>query len=389
MTEHRATDSFDAGGSLPTVFDAARARSALDRVAELCRREALPAAALCAGTRDELWGPFFFGRQRLADSAPLREDAIFLVASITKPVVAMAFLKLVEAGEVALSDRVERFVPEFGRHGKHAIQLRHLLTHTSGLPDQLPNNAELRRAQAPLERFIEETCRIEPEFAPGRGVRYQSMGFAMLAEVIRRITGLSCGEFVRRELLEPLNMHDSALGAPDDWFAGPDPAVERIVEIRVPEDGAGHEWVWNSDYWRRFGAPWGGLLTTPADLARFAQMMLRGGCLDGRRILSVATVRAATRNQLQFFRDVPEPDRRCRPWGLGWRMNWPAHSANFGDLLDPTAYGHWGSTGTVLWIDPTLGVFCVILTSQPQDPDGRYLSLISNAVAACVSRVAT
>lgn len=369
----------------PGVFDAMAARAVLERVAEFCRQDALPAAALCAGTADQLWGPWFFGRQR-PGGEPLREDAIFLVASITKPVVAMAFLRLVEAGEVTLSDRVERFVPEFGQNGKHGIQLRHLLTHTSGLPDQLPDNAELRRAGAPLERFIEETCRVAPEFPPGRGVRYQSMGFAMLAEVIRRVTGLSCGEFVRRELLEPLQMHDSALGAPDEWFAGPAPTVERVVEIRIPDNGAGHEWVWNTEYWRRFGAPWGGLLTTPADLARFAQMMLCGGCLHGRRIVAPATIRTATRNQLEFFRELPEADRRCRPWGLGWRLNWPAHSANFGDLLDPAAYGHWGSTGTVLWIDPTIGVFCVILTSQPQDPDGRYLSLISNAVAAAIVR---
>ncbi|RMG37737.1 MAG: class A beta-lactamase-related serine hydrolase [Planctomycetota bacterium] len=388
MTHHRPAPSSDVDETPPDVFDAAAARRVLQRIRDLCRDDVLPAAALCAGTADELWGPFLFGRQTIAGTEPIRPDAIFLVASITKPLVAMALMKLIEAGQVTLSDRVERFVPEFGQNGKHAVQLRHLLTHTSGLPDQLPNNAELRRAGEPLERFIEEVCRVELEFPPGRGVRYQSMGFAMLAEVIRRVTGISCSDFVHRELLQPLRMHDSALGAPDDWFHGPHPVVERIVEIRTPQNGTGHEWVWNTEYWRRFGAPWGGLLTTPADLARFAQMMLRNGETDGRRILSPATVRAATRNQLEFFRDIPEPDRRCRPWGLGWRLNWPAHSANFGDLLDPSAFGHWGSTGTVLWIDPTVGVFCVILTSQPQDPDGRCLSLISNAVAAAINRMA-
>ena len=81
-------------------------------------------------------------------------------------------------------------------------------------------------------------------------------------------------------------------------------------------------------------------------------------------------------------RIVPEADRRCRPWGFGWRMNWPAHGAWFGDLLPADAYGHWGATGTLLWIAPSLDAFAVILTTQPQDPDGRFVARLSNAIVA-------
>jgi hypothetical protein len=81
-----------------------------------------------------------------------------------------------------------------------------------------------------------------------------------------------------------------------------------------------------------FGAPWGGLIASPDDFARFCQMMLNGGALGDVRILSPATVRALTMNQLASMPQVPEEERRCRPWGLGWRLNWPNHPANLRSL---------------------------------------------------------
>jgi CubicO group peptidase (beta-lactamase class C family) len=113
-------------------------------------------------------------------------------------------------------------------------------------------------------------------------------------------------------------------------------------------------------------------------------MMLNGGVLNQVRILSPATVRAMTTNQLEAMPLVPETDRRCKPWGLCWRLNWPAHSANFGDLLGPRTFGHWGATGTLCWIDPDAQAFCVLFTTQPQEPEGRFLARISNLVAAAL-----
>jgi CubicO group peptidase (beta-lactamase class C family) len=339
---------------------------------------------MIAGRAGKTTGVHLFGRQRLAaDAAPISDDAIFLVASITKPIVATAALLLIERARLALGDRVHDLLPEFGHNGKNGVTVRNLLTHTSGLPDMLPNNVALRAAGAPLSRFVEETCAIGLDFPPGRAVQYQSMGFAVLGELIARISGIPCAQFLREEIFEPLGMHDTALGAPEAWFNGARPKVERIAEVRLPEEQTDAEsWNWNSRYWRTLGAPWGGLLTTPADLARFAQMMLSSGRLGAARVLSAASVAAATRNQLEPMREVPEDERRCRPWGLGWRLNWPAHSANFGDLLGPKTYGHWGATGTVMWIDPDRDAFAVILTTQPQEPHGRHLARLSNAIAA-------
>lgn len=365
-----------------------RWESALALIESWCARGELPAAGIVVVRNGKATEPRLFGRQTLApDSRPLAEDAIFLIASITKPIVATGIMLLVERGLIALGDRVEEYVPEFGREGKHAVTLRHLLTHSSGLPDMLPNNAELRAAHAPLSEFVAGTCGCRLDFPPGRGVQYQSMGFAMLGEIITRVSGKPCAQFLDDEIFRPLGMNDTALGAPAGWFEGTHPRAQRIAEVLLPEGSemsaeSARDWNWNSPYWRRLGVPWGGLLTTPADLARFGQMMLDDGRFGDVQIVSRATVQAATRNQLEAMRDVPADDRRTRPWGLGWRLNWPAHSENFGDLLGPRAYGHWGATGTLLWIDPDLDACVILLTTRPQEPRGSYLARISSAVAA-------
>ena len=349
-----------------------------------CESNILPCLSIVTGTAETISAQFHAGRQVADNPTPLSEDAIFLIASITKPIIAMAALRLIENGHLTLADRVVDFIPGFGREGKYGIEVRHLLTHTSGLPDMLNDNLELRQSHATLARFVERTCQEPLAFPPGRGVQYQSMGFAILGEIIALITGKTCAQSLNDEFFQPLGMSDTSLGAPDEWFDGPTPRASRIPSAIVPEAHAsGTDWNWNSRYWRQLGAPWGGLLTSANDLATYAQFMLRMGTThDANRLLSPAAIDAATRNQLQYMRDVPDEERRCRPWGLGWRLNWPAHSANFGDLLGPRTYGHWGATGTVLWIDPDAGLFTLILTTLPQEPSGKYLARLSNAVAA-------
>ncbi len=355
-------------------IDPARLRRAHELLQRWVETDQLPAAALCVGHNGRAVAPRFFGRQRPeAGAAPLREDALFLVASITKPVTASAVLLLAERGQLSLQDRVADFVPEFARNGKQETRLIHLLTHTSGLPDMVPDNLGLRRAHRPLSAWVEHTCRLAPAFRPGTAVNYQSMGFAILAEVVHQVSGQLLPEFLRRELFTPLGMEDTSLG----W----DPARrERIAAVRVPPEQEGADWGWNSPYWLGLGVPWGGLITSPGDLARFCLLLLGGAP----RVLSPATVRAMTSNQLATLPEVPEVERRCRPWGLGWRLNWPGEPASFGDLLGPRTFGHWGATGTLCWIDPDARAFCVLLTTQPLENDGRRLARVSNAVAAAL-----
>jgi CubicO group peptidase (beta-lactamase class C family) len=350
-------------------LDRERLTRAQDLLAEWVASGLMPAAALCVGRDGAMAEPRVFG-------AP--PDSLFLVASLTKPVTAAAVMMLVERGTLVLDDRVADYIPEFAHNGKADVRLRHLLTHTSGLPDMLPENVALRAAHAPLDAFVAGTCRQPLSFPSGTRVRYQSMGFAVLAEVVRRVTGLTLAAFLERELFAPLGMGDSYLGV------GPDHAG-RIAPLVLEAEQAGTDWGWNSSYWRRLGAPWGGLITKPGDYARFAQLMLDEGRSGDRRVLAAATVRAMTTNQLEGMPLVPEDDRRCRPWGLGWRLHWPAQSAHFGDLLGPRAFGHWGATGTLCWIDPDARAYCVVFTTLPAGDDGRHLARVSNAVAAALS----
>jgi CubicO group peptidase (beta-lactamase class C family) len=372
-------------GTIPSAkpeeigFDPARLRRAFDLLRQWVETDKVPAAGLCVGRKGKMVEPFLVGRQRPETNAPaLRPDALFLVASITKPVTVTAVLMLVERGELTLEDKVASFVPKFAANGKGEVQVRHLMTHTSGLPDMLPNNEQLRKAHKPLADFVQGVYKLPLLFPPGTKVSYQSMGTLMLAEIVHQISGKTLPEFLRQEIFEPLGMKDTSLG----WVPA---RKERIAAIRIPQESAELDWVWNSPYWLGFGAPWGGLITSPADFARFCLLMLGGGRLGDVRLLSPAMVRAMTSNQLAAMAQVPEEERRCRPWGLGWRLNWPGHSANFGDLLGPRCYGHWGATGTLCWIDPDAEAFCILFTTQPQEPEGRFLARLSNVVAAALT----
>jgi CubicO group peptidase (beta-lactamase class C family) len=359
-------------------FDTNRLQKAFELLKHWADADKLPGAGLCVGRRGKLIEPLLVGRQAPEkDAAAIRKDALFLVASITKPVAVGAAMMLVERGELALEDPVNRYLPKFVGAGREAIQIRHLMTHTSGLPDMVASNEDLRKGHKPLSAFVEAIC-LEPLlFPPGTKVNYQSMGTALLGEIVHQASGQTLAEFLRKEVFVPLAMMDTSLG----WDAA---KKERIVAIRVAPELGGKDWNWNSAYWLGLGAPWGGLITSPADFARYCQMMLNGGSLDGTRILSPATVRAMTSNQLALMPKIPEEDRRCKPWGLGWRLNWPGHSSNFGDLLGPRAYGHWGATGTVCWIDPETDAYCILFTTQPQEPEGRFLARICNAVCAAL-----
>jgi CubicO group peptidase (beta-lactamase class C family) len=131
------------------------------------------------------------------------------------------------------------------------------------------------------------------------------------------------------------------------------------------------------------GAPWGGLLSTAGDLARLCQHLLRIHAGEP-GIISRPTLESMTANQLARLPNVPEPDRRCRPWGYGWRLNWPNDDDSFGNFLSPAAYGHWGATGTLLWIDPAIDAFAVVLTTQPLESGNRRQAKFSNCVTSAL-----
>ncbi|QDU31942.1 Penicillin-binding protein 4* [Anatilimnocola aggregata] len=365
-------------------MDAAQLQRAYDlatawTTAEGAEPAIMPAAAIMVGRNGKAVEPKFFGRQGTGkDAPPIRRDALFLIASLTKPITYLGAMILVERGLLGLSDPVTKYIPDFAAHHKENTLVQHLFTHTSGLPDMLENNTELRRQHAPLSKFIDGAIRdTVPKFPAGTDYSYQSMGTLVVAEIVQRISGLSISDFLQKEIFTPLGLKSSALGVRDL-------NRERLTQLQTPEFAGVEQFGWNSPYWRELGAPWGGMFSTPDDYAVLCQLMLNGGSYGNVRIVSSATVEKMTTNRLNDFPDLPEPIRRTKPWGLGWQLNHPATEGTLGDLLPSAAYGHLGATGTLFWIDPQRQAFCIIFTTMERDRAPWRLVHLSNAVAAAM-----
>ena len=310
-----------------------------------------------------------------ASSPAANEDTVFLLASITKPVTATALLLLVERGFVSLADPVQKYLPEFQGPGREQVRVQDLLSHISGMPDMLPENVELRRANAPLSEFVRRAMTTPLLFPPRTSFNYQSMGILLAAEIVERLTKMPLREFERKELFEPLSMKKSALGLggmaiPDTAWCQGAPSYETQSEDQK-RFGA------NSPYWRDMGHPWGGMHSTTGDLAVFLQMFLNGGIYRGTRILSPGTVETMISDHNAQVSGAP--------WGLGWALKQSKVWNFFGELGSNRTYGHVGATGTVAWADPETDVLCVVLTTRPASEDGgSLLRRLSNVVHSAV-----
>ena len=314
---------------------------------------------------------------------PAQRDSIFIIASISKPVTYTALLRLVDEGTVSLSDPVTRYIPEFAGQSttdtpdRNAVQIRHICTHTSGLPDMVPNNVLLRRQHAPFATFIDHICRVPLLFAPGTNISYQSAGTALAAEIVQRVRGKPLRQVLAAEVFDPLGMNDTSLG----WNPEKEP---RIVEATQPSHLGGSDYDHNSLYWREFGAPWGGLFSTVGDINRLLEMYRNGGALDGERILSPALASAMLSEQTDAMPGIPDATKLQEGWGLGFRLFRRANPMYFGDLLSPGSFGHTGSTGTFAWSDPSKGLTAVFFCNQLHERVQHKFQVLSNTIAAAV-----
>jgi CubicO group peptidase (beta-lactamase class C family) len=261
----------------------------------------------------------------------------FLLASITKPMTAAGIMVLRDRNELALDDAVHKHLPQFSGGDRGSVTIRHLLTHTSGLPDMLPENEELRKRHAPLQEFVERACKTPLLFKPGSKVSYQSMGILLASAIAERITKTPFRQFLSREIYRPFGMNQTSLG-----LGGR--RIEDTARSQVPEQT---DWDWNSPYWRDLGAPWGGAHANAQDVAKFLEVFRT----EGAPVWKPGTTREMITNQTP---------RHKQTWGLGWRLG-PA----FGRSCSPATYGHSGSTGTIAWSDPATRTTCVLLTSKP------------------------
>lgn len=313
-----------------------------------------------------------FGRIHPDKGSPTQPDTVYLLASISKPITVCGLMLLVERGLVSLADPVSLYLPEFAGADRAKVRVRDLLAHTSGLPDMLPENTQLRREHAPLSEFVARAARTPLLYEPGASFAYQSMGTLLASEIAQRTVKQPFRDYLKRAIFEPLGMKNTALGL----------GTHQIKDTAWCQTGRGGNqqdiasFGANSPYWRDMGHPWGGVHSTTTDLAILLQTLLNGGSFAGKRLFSPATVAAMTRDQNTHV---------GAPWGLGWGLATSRVWSYFGDLCSRRTFGHSGATGTVAWADPENKLLCVILTTRPSGEDnGRLLRVVSNAVSAAI-----
>src|SRR5260370_37062171 len=161
---------------------------------------------------------------------------MFLLGSISKPINVTAVMTLVDQGKFQLDDRVKKFLPAFTGDGRDGATVRHLLTHTSGLPDQLATNNELRQKHAPLTEFAAQAIRTRLDFAPGARYQYSSMGILLAARIAELISGADILTLVDRNVFQPLGMKHSAQGLGRVKL---EESVSCQMEGAAPESGGG------------------------------------------------------------------------------------------------------------------------------------------------------
>ncbi|MCA9194642.1 MAG: beta-lactamase family protein [Planctomycetales bacterium] len=297
------------------------------------------------------------------------EAAAFLLGSISKPISTAALLKLHQDGMIDLDSTARTYLPEFKGDQRDKVTIRNLLTHVSGLPDQLPNNTQLRASHASLTEFVRHAVQVPLSFSPGTKYQYSSMAILLACEIAARLTRRSIPDMVEHDVIKALNMNDSSLG-----ISGLEPVniVRAQTEFGAPESGAGDpaaaSWDWNSDYWRSLGAPWGGAHASARDVATFLDDFAN----PSGRLLDKVHAAEAVRNH-----NPKELESRGLGFDVGASVHWPGCSAQ--------TFGHTGSTGTIAWCDPQRDITCVVLTSLPgnafphdQHPRHQASDIISN-----------
>ena len=307
------------------------------------------------------------------EQVEVTDDTVFTIASPTKTLTASCVMQYVEQGTFSLHEPVPSLLPQFGQNGKEQVTFFHLLTHTSGLSEQVEGKDELRVTEGPLCEFNERICRQAPLFEPGTSYQYSNCGFSILARVVEEIEGRPFGQVLAERILRRLGMSDTVLGADESWDA-------RIAEIELPPGGEETRAFLNTRYWRGMGAPWGAMISNTRDLARFAEAIRNGGTLDGVRILSPATVAAMTRDRLTGLPAFAAEHDRPRQ-GLAWILGGPRNH-RYGDLTSPATHGHHGATCSLLWIDPANEITFVFLSNKEGSIPPQHFARLSNAVVA-------
>lgn len=356
----------------------------------------LPGAVVVIGHKGKIVYRKAYGNRALAPTVEkMTVETIFDVASLTKPIAtATSVMMLVEQGKLRLNDTIGKFIPEIQDKDAKSVTVQQLLTHVSGYRPDFDLGEKWTGREGMLQALYKEKLRN----APGTKFVYSDIGFIVLGEIVQRVGGnanTDLSVFAPVNLFTPLRMNDSAFArlninsnfspiaetakakliAPTEnirgqnsylgsTFQGDEKSGNEILRGKVHDPTA-----------YRMGGVAGhaGLFSTADDLARYCQMILNGGILDGKRILSANTIARMTAPYV-----ISE---KGETRGLGWDMN-TSFSSNRGEFFPLGSFGHTGFTGTSVWIDPTTQTFVVFMSNRVH-PDGK------GDVTATRARVAT
>ena len=339
----------------------------------------LPGAVVLVGHRGKIVFRKAYGNRSLVPTVEkMTVDTIFDVASLTKPIAtATSIMILVEQGKLRLNDTIGKFIPDIDDENAKRVTIQQLLTHTSGYRPDFDLGEKWTGREGMLAALKKEKLRA----APGTRFVYSDIGFIVLGEIVSRLGSTTLESFARTNAFIPIAASDSqflpfqdtkvSLPTKDQFgrfaptenirgqnsylgstFGGNDDAGNRML-LRQVHDPTSF----------RMGGVAGhaGLFSTADDLARYCQMLLNGGTLDEKRVMSAQTVAKMTAPI------VVSEDGATR--GLGWDIN-TAFSSNRGELFPLGSFGHTGFTGTSVWIDRVSQTFVVFLSNRVH-PDGK------------------
>ena len=328
-------------------------------------------------------------------SRPLQKDSLFSIFSVTKAFTNALVFRAIERGELALTTKVATIIPELTGSPRSDITFYHLLTHSSGLPSVFTPRPGMYIDR--LDEIVAAICaNVHSEAPPGERVTYSPLAaHALMGEAVRRIDTKKRGyrQLLEDEILKPLGMRDTSIGVRRDLkerhvvphFIDPMP-IQHLGHSDFGPNGAFEE--------EHAEMPWVGAISSVPDLFRFAEMLRRGGELDGTRILSPALLDQATLNrtgdrpnelykQLALSRGwVPYPAYI----GLGFSLRGEAICHHqFGTLASPRTFGHAGAGSALFWVDPKRDLTFVCLTAgviNEADNVERFQRLSDLATAA-------
>ena len=359
-------------------------------------RDRYNGAVLIVARGGEIAFQHAIGAHDQAQTRPLAMDSVFSIFSVTKAITNVLAFRAIELGQFALTSKICDIIPEFFTPARSPITIFDLLTHTSGLPPFFTPRADLN-----IDRFddvLAAICQVaHPIGPPGAKVEYSPMAnHALLGEAVRRSDPArrSYRQIAQDEIFTPLKMTDSSIGRRKDLAARHVvPDFRNLIYSHPSSSNLGPNGAFEEEHAEM---PWVGAVCSVPDLFRFAEMLRRGGELDGARILSPAIIELARRN---WTGDKPNELYATVAYRANWRI-FPAymglgfalrghgmHHALYGTLASPETFGNYGAGSSLFWVDPVRDMTFAFLSAGVMAGDAnieRFQRLSDIAISAAV-----